>query len=455
MTERTYRCIGIMTGNSLDAVDVILTEFKGNNIQDICGISKDIPIDIGNRFRQLKFILSQNGCDIESFASKPENQFIELHDSYIKLVAETVNQLLSQNHISPKSVDIIGFHGQTCCHCPPSIAQSRDPTQIYTLQIGSGQMLADLTNIPVAFDFRSDDIMNLGEGAPLAPIHNKHIAADLKNKDIFPVAFCNGGNTGNIAIISQNKITGHEVVIGWDTGPFNHFTDQLMRENFNLPCDMDGEIGKQGKINYRLLRRLFETSASTHNQENFITKLPPKSSDPAWYKTIPELADKNISLADRVRTAEFFSAYALVYNLGFIPDNYDYPKYFLVFGGGWRNPIVYNDFNDLLNGKIEVLPEHQEWFNKISSNQSHIEWSDHYGYNGKYMEARIFADMAKCKLTGEAFSLPETTGCLKPTIAGIIASPGGENRQLWSRAAPNWHKKLTHLHKYDINALTK
>lgn len=440
MADQIYRCIGVMTGNSLDAVDVVLTEFQDARIQDICGLSIDIPIEIGNRFRQLKFMLSHNNCDIETIAAKPENHFSELHDSYIQLVADTINQLLQQNGIAKEMVDLIGFHGQTCSHCPPSIAHSRDPNQIYTLQIGSGQMLSDLTGIPVAFDFRSDDLMNLGEGAPLAPLHNQHIAADLKQKEIFPIAFCNGGNTGNIAIISRDKITGREIVIGWDTGPFNHFIDLMMREFKKQPCDLDGETGKLGKINYRLLRKLFENSALTHNQDNFITMMPPKSSDPAWYHTIPELLEEAIPFADRIRTLEYFSAYAFVYNLGYIPQNYDFPKYFLVFGGGWRNPLIFTDFKNLLAGKVEVLPEHQEHFNRIFTPQPQVEWSDVYGYNGKYMEARIFADMAHCKLTKEPFTYPETTGCLQPTVGGIIVKPGGKNKQRWSRAAPGWYK---------------
>lgn len=440
MKQKTYRCIGVMTGNSLDAVDVVLTEFDGLSMKDLCGLSADIPIETGNRFRQLKFMLAQNGGDIGNIADNKENRFDEIHDEYVKLVADTINQLLKQNNITKESIDLIGFHGQTCAHRPPSIADSRDPRQIYTLQIGSGQMLADLTGIPVAFDFRSDDIMNLGEGAPLAPIHNRHIAEDLISREIFPVAFCNGGNTGNIAVVTKDKITGKETVLGWDTGPFNHFVDLLMREEKNLPCDLDGKIGKLGKINYRLLRRLFENAVQTHNRENFITLPPPKSSDPAWYRAIPELLDRNLPFADRVRTAEFFSAYIFVYNLSFISENYDFPKYFLVFGGGWKNPVIYNDFKNLLAGNIEVLPEHQERFNKIFTPQPNIEWSDFYGYNGKYMEARIFADMAKCKLTNEPFSYPETTGCLKPTVGGIIATPGGKNKQRWSRAASGWYK---------------
>ena len=441
MSKKIYRCIGIMTGNSLDAVDVVLTEFNDGHIKDICGFSLDISTSLSNRFRQLKFLLSQNNCDIDGYFAKEKDSFMALHNDYINLVAQTVNQMLKENNIDKKSIDAIGFHGQTCGHCPPSIAQSKDPNQIYTLQIGSGQMLADLTGIPVVYDFRSDDIMNLGEGAPLAPIHNQHIAQDLTSKKIFPVAFCNGGNTGNIAIISNNKITGKEVVMGWDVGPFNHFIDMLMRNEMHLPCDLNGETGKKGKINFRLLRKLFENAVVTNIRENFITMPPPKSSDPAWYIFIPELSDSSIAFEDRLRTVEFFSAYIMVYNLSFIPKEIERPKYFLFFGGGWKNPLVLNDFKNLLNGDAEVLPEHQEIFDQVLTPDAVVRWSDDYGYNGKYMEARIFADMAKCFLTKEPFSYPETTGCLKPTIGGIMAKPKGKDKRLWSRAAPGWAEK--------------
>lgn len=94
------------------------------------------------------------------------------------------------------------------------------------------------------YDFRSDDLMNGGEGAPLAPMHNFHLAASLREKGVFPVAFCNGGNTGNIALISQNG-AGKDILLGWDVGPFNHFADTITRTCFGAPYDKDGRYGKK------------------------------------------------------------------------------------------------------------------------------------------------------------------------------------------------------------------
>mgnify|MGYP000755210655 FL=1 len=434
MTEKTYRCLGIMTGNSLDAIDIVVTEFCNREIRDIGFFSREFPRQMAQHFRVVKRFLAENDGDIEAAIAHPQLALDSLIDDYTSAVAAAVNNALQTNGIPAASVDAIGFHGQTCAHCPPSVSAA----DTYTLQVGNGQMLADLTGIPVISDFRSDDLMNGGEGAPFAPAHNLHLAYSLRQQGIFPVAFCNGGNTGNIAVISARTQKGKAGVCGFDTGPFNHFVDYLARTEQNLPCDLDGGCGRLGKINYSLLRELFNKAAVTRNGRNFILRKPPKSSDPAWYKIIPALTDPATSFADRIRTAEFFSAYIFVYALKHLPGSMLAPQHFLLFGGGWHNPLILEDFKRLLSGDAGVLPEHEQIFRRVANPQAEVVWSDAYGLNSQYMEARIFADMAKCKLTGEPFSFPRTTGCSSPTVGGIIARPGENNRHRWSRAAKGW-----------------
>lgn len=437
MNSKSYLCIGVMTGNSLDAVDVVATRFENEKINDIRGHSKPIPSQIADDFRQLKQLLTEVNGNIQKVVHDFPADFDCLHDAYISLIAETIRELLEKSGLKASEIDAVGFHGQTCAHCPPSVAKSKDSSQIYTLQIGSGQMLADLIGIPVIYDFRSDDLMNMGEAAPLAPMHNRHLAETLRTQGVFPVAFCNGGNTGNLSIVAETA-NGTLTTVGWDTGPFNHFIDYLARTGKNQPCDFNGEFGKTGQINQALLRSLFNTSVLTKDNCNFLLQTPPKSSDPAWYRIIPALTDKTLSFEDRIRTAEFFSAYIFVYNFKYLPPHIPLPTHFLTFGGGWKNPLVSADFAALLRGEAEVLPEHQQIFAQLKNDQAVTASSDEYGYNGQFMEARIFADMAKCKLTGEPFSLPETTGCNSPTVGGIIAYPGGSDNRRWSRAAFGW-----------------
>lgn len=155
----------------------------------------------------------------------------------------------------------------------------------------------------------------------------------MQNKGFDSVAFCNGGNTGNIAVIGREEGSKTSAVVGWDTGPFNHLPDLLMREYRGLPFDKDGAFGRGGQICPELLRRLFNEAALSAGGENFYLRRPPKSSDPRWYRKI---YDENLSFADNLRTAEYLSAYGFVYNLRYVPPAMSLPSLYLLFGGGWK-----------------------------------------------------------------------------------------------------------------------
>ena len=126
---------------------------------------------------------------------------------------------------------------------------------------------------------------------------------------------------------------------------------------------------------------------------------------------------------------------------------------------------VRGDFESLLQGKGVILPEHKEVFAAVYARlpkKTTADWTDKFGFSGEYMEARIFADMACCKILNRPFSLPETTGCRTPTVGGIYVLPDGggdylltellqrcgnparpeKNPLLWSRAAKGWQKSF-------------
>jgi anhydro-N-acetylmuramic acid kinase len=293
------------------------------------------------------------------------------------------------------------------------------------------------------YDFRSDDLMNLGEAAPLAPVHHQHLARQTRNNGHFPIAFCNAGNTGNITIITERLATKELCVQGWDTGPFNNFPDKLMQGEKGQECDIDGTWGKRGSVRPDILSKLFHESVLTKEGENFLVRPPPRSSDPQWYQLIPALIDTNVPFEDRLRTAEYFSSYIFFFSLGFVGSDLKMPAHFALCGGGWNNPISCEGFRALLAGDFAdspVLPEHTELFTKIQTRMvsenscaAHCAPSDFYGFDGGAMEARIFADAARCRLIGEPFSLPSTTGVSKPTVAGIIRIPQ-KNKGLLSKA---------------------
>jgi anhydro-N-acetylmuramic acid kinase len=456
-TINYLNAIGIMTGNSLDAVDVVLTKFgEDGSIVDLDAFSKPITDDLANQLRSLREVSVECESDMkrveqvfnERFSGK--NSLSQIIRQYTLCVAETVKVLIDRAKSRQLPVDIIGFHGQTCAHQPPSIAKSADSA--YTLQIGDGQLLADETGITVVYDFRSDDLMNGGEAAPLAPAHHQHLANHLRSRGTFPIAFCNAGNTGNISVISE-EAGGLTKVMGWDVGPFNNYPDKLMQKQKGESCDADGLIGASGRVNLELLRNLFERGAVTEKGDNFLLQPPPKSSDPQWYKLTPELLGESalsnhvLSFEERLRTAEYFSAYIYAYSLRWIPTQITLPRVFALCGGGWNNPVCRSHFEDLLRGRFDsspILPEHQDTFQEIAQRLNgqtnrdvEVATSDQYGFSGQFMEARIFADAAVCRIQGQPFTIPETSGCKSPTVLGIIRYPN-KKKELASERLKQW-----------------
>ncbi len=437
--------IGVNTGNSLDAADAVLTCFGlDGSIRDIDSVSQPMPGELAEALRAFRTSIMEKRGDMPAAILHYDNRSSslglkwahadQLITAFTVFAADTVNQLkdklVTEKRIE-EPVDLIGFHGQTCAHQPPSIAGSGST---YTIQIGNGQLLADLTNTTVVYDFRSDDLMNGGEAAPLAPVHHEHLAHSLAHAGRFPIAFCNAGNTGNISVITEDSAKNIRVS-GWDVGPFNDFPDKLMQAERGLPCDLDGNIGKKGSVKKELLRLLFDKSALTDSGENFLLQAPPKSSDPQWYRIIPALAGQSgnpFSFEDRIHAAEYFAAYVFFYSLKWIPDEHRMPRTFALCGGGWNNPVARGQFEKLLRGNqadAVILDEHSELFcsiqKRISAEPSAIEigMADEFGFSGQFMEARLFADAAVKRIMAEPFSRPETTGCKSPSILGLICFP--------------------------------
>ena len=140
-----------MTGNSMDAVDLVLTEFDGDKMQDICSYSSEYSKDMQDKIEKLRSLVKDRTKD--EILNLPE--FHLIHDEYIQSVADAINQICEKYNIDKSEINAIGFHGKTLDHNPPSKSKT-DGTTPYTLQIGSGQMLSNLTGIPVVYDFRSD-----------------------------------------------------------------------------------------------------------------------------------------------------------------------------------------------------------------------------------------------------------------------------------------------------------
>jgi len=436
--------IGIMTGNSLDAVDAVLTDFSGSKITDMSGVTLPYTKVLRKHLEELNEEIIKAHSNMVKISKTA--LFRETLDEYTTLLIKAVEKLLKQSKMKSEAVAAIGISGQSLgVHNPPSLAQGKEP---FTTQIFDAARLAKETNIAVVYDVRSDDIFDGGEGAPLAPVHNLHLSYSLTSEGKYPVCFINGGNTANIAVITQGSSIRRNI-IGFDCGAFNHYVDRLSEAFFKKPCDKDGAYGMRGNINTVLLEKLYERAAITPDGANFYELMPPKSSGPHLYTMLEELKKYPILKEDVLRTVEYFSAYTVFLSLRFIPDNLDFPKYFMLFGGGWKNPIIYHDFLNIIHGRGVILSEHQKIakhiLDKLRGKKFSIGLSDDFGISGKYMEARIMADIAYCFLTHIPFTKPEITGCQNGVVSGIICKPNENLRRrgrgfTFSRAAKGWSK---------------
>lgn len=410
-----YKIIGNMTGNSMDAVDLVLTEFDGNKITDLCTFSKPYSKPFRQKMENLRQqVLGKSKTEISQI---PE--FGKIHHAYVQDIAQSINRMCQLNGIDKKSITAIGFHGKTLDHFPPSVAHHQKP---YTLQIGSGQMLADLTQIPVCYDFRSDLIMHGFEGAPLIATHNAHIAK-LEGDGIY----YNGGNTSNFAVIEKNQ-----PVFATDSGPFNEYVDAFMRQKFGRSFDKNGAIGQKGKLNEALFKKVFELG------QDFYQAPQPKSGDPAFYKTKEVLSlaqNSEISPEDAVYTLEYFAAYIAFLALAQAQKNIRLPDRVILFGGGWKNPLTKKCFENFFLEQTFILPEHRLMFKNLRTALQNA--CVRYSRFGTYMEARLMADLARYKLENKPWQMCEENFL----VLGRVARPMAQKKHYedcLSLAAKGW-----------------
>ena len=420
----SYRVIGCMTGNSMDAVDLVLTEFDVDKMYDIYSYSKPYSKQMQEKMEILRGQV-KNKTKTQILALP---DFKAIHDEYVQSVADCVNEMCEKYAIDKSTIDAIGFHGKTLDHNPPSRAKL-EKTDPYTLQIGSGQMLANLTGIPVVYDFRSAPLMAGFDGAPLVPPHNAHIAITEGNG-----CYYNGGNTSNFAWVIDGK-----AVVGADAGPFNEYVDNFIREKTFDSFDENGKYGRQGKLNKKLLQKLFDIG------RGFYERPIPKSGDPQYYykdKIFEAIEKMGLSLYDAVHTLEYFAAYIAVQALTLTDKKLELPPHFILFGGGWKNPVVCKNFEALIAGKGYILSEHKaqfENFLKRFKKRPTVKYSAF----GEMMEARLFADLARYKLENRAWEIPEILVSGKKVICGVIAKPNKQKifHDEINLAAKGWQKE--------------
>lgn len=322
--------VGLMSGTSLDGLDVALCKISGSGSNTKVSLVRfdTVPYskEVKDRIRQI-------------FA-KPQISFLaftELNAWIGMLHGQMVMSTLKKWKIKPEKVDIIASHGQTVFHAPQSVTEGA--TLNTTFQAGDGDHVATTTGIITLSDFRQKHVAAGGEGAPLA-VYGDYLLFSKKGENRIML------NIGGIGNFTYLPATGDpKKVFVTDTGPGNTLLDQTVQAFFpELSFDQDSTIARKGKVNQALLKEL---------KSNVFFDLPfPKTTGPELFNlryvevAIQKAGVSNISIEDRMATLTRFSAETIADSIQKTIGNKVFQIY--VSGGGAHNPLLFEWIKELL-----------------------------------------------------------------------------------------------------------
>jgi anhydro-N-acetylmuramic acid kinase len=362
--------LGLMSGTSLDGVDVALIETDGRRIQAF-GPSGYRPYS--DRERNLLRAALTAAVDLPRRDARPG--ILSEAERVVTLAhAEAVAAFTAQNRMKPEEIDIVGFHGQSVLH---------RPERRMTVQIGDASALAKAIHIPVMHDFRAADVEAGGQGAPFVPVYHRALAQSLGREG--PIAVVNIGGVSNITYID-----GNDTLIACDTGPGNALLDDFMYRTMNQAFDAEGRFASLGKPDEAWIARALELP--------FFALPPPKSLDRNDFAAL-KLGD--IQPADGAATLTAFTAAAIARIIPHLPKR---PRSWIICGGGARNLTM-----------LRMLRE------RVGS--ATVEAAETLGWASDAIEAQAFAFLAVRGMKGLPLSYPATTGVPMPMTGGVIARP--------------------------------
>lgn len=362
--------IGLMSGTSLDGVDVAMIKTDGRRVASF-GPSGYRPYTETERGLLRQALSEAEG--LERRDARP-GVLAEAERAVTIAHAEAVAGFVAQHRISPDTIDIAGFHGQTVLH---------RPSNKLTVQIGDAAALAKAIRIPVVYDFRAADVAAGGQGAPFVPVYHRALAQAL-NRD-GPIAIVNIGGVANITYVD-----GSDALIACDTGPGNALLDDFMFRSLGQPFDREGRLASQGQAD-----RVWMADALQHP---FFAAPPPKSLDRNEFAA---LARQKWPPADGAATLTAFTVEAIAAVLPLLPKP---PQTFVISGGGARNLAMMR----LLRERLAPAS---------------VESADALGWSADAMEAQAFGFLAARGLKGLPLSYPATTGVGFPMTGGLLARP--------------------------------
>ncbi len=378
------RLAGVMSGTSLDGLDVAVADFWHDGSRERFSLVGWHHVEFPPLLRLRLRRLHEEPCSIAEVA--------ELHWELAVQTAESVRQCCAALGIQPDSLDAIGVHGQTVYH---NAARRDERGYGIGLQLGNLSAVAQWLGTTVVGDFRSADLAHGGEGAPLVPLFDWAFLRSEQDS----VATLNLGGIANVTILPA--ACRPEQVRAWDTGPGNLWIDAATELFFGKRCDEGGRIARAG----RLVPQLWEALL----QIGFVRQPPPKSTGREFFSRsrLQELLQQTLTAAvpaeDVIHTLTRFTAWSVAENLRLFGGSC---SRLIVSGGG-----AYNDF------LLELLREEMPTLE--------VQRSEAYGIPVQAKEALCFAYLAYCTLGGRPGNLPSVTGARRSVVLGVVAAGAG------------------------------
>lgn len=355
--------IGLMSGTSMDGIDAAIVDVTTHHC--VAGITR--PYDAAVAARLSDLVTHQQTTP--AFLS-------QLNTLIGREFAKAVQQLLAKANMAPQEIAAIGSHGQTICHD----ACADIP---YTMQLGCAHTIAYETGLPVVADFRARDLVVGGQGAPFAPVYHHALFANLES----PIAVVNIGGIANVTYLLPDG-----QVFGYDVGPGNCLLDAWVEQHLHQPYDVSGRWALSGQVNDALLKHLLN--------DPFLQMMPPKSIGKEYF-SIKNFEKHFESIAPQDVQATLLALTSRAITNDIRRNGRVCVKRVLICGGGVHNEGLMQLMADQLPG----IP---------------VDSTSKVGVDPDYIEAMMFAWLAKQRLDQTLIDLTTITGSKHPVLLGAI-----------------------------------
>jgi len=380
--------IGLMSGTSLDGLDIALCEIHGSGMQTKVSLRQFVTKTYPNQIKKrLKNITSVPRASMEEVCL--------MHSWIGNYHGQMILEALQDWEVPSVKIDCIASHGQTIYHSPKiQHGQARMPNS--TLQIGDGDHIARSTGILTISDFRQKHTAAGGEGAPMASFVDRILFTHETESRIL----LNIGGIANFTYLPA-KHNSNKQAITTDTGPGNTLIDAAMREYYSKDFDTDGEVAQKGSVNSEVLKAL--------KSHPYFKKSLPKTTGPEVFnlewvnKQLKKAGLKPPTPEPLIATLTRLTAETIADAIRAILNNEDNTTIYGS-GGGIHNPA-------LLGSLQELLPDC-----KIQSVET-------LGINPDAKEAVLFAVLANEMLSGEGFPLDLNNSQSQKLNFGKISFP--------------------------------